>query len=179
MKKYLSYFSFTSLLTTIISLLGFSSCETSMEMYGCPYAEIDLEGTVTDENGKAIEGVQVKLCYTYIEIHEGKDSVVNIFPNDSTLTDAYGKYTIKARGVMPGELIKWPANKGDSFSVNKESNYFLQVEDIDGEANGGLFTNTISKFETATIVQTQKPDKEWFEGAYTITQDITLSLKKD
>lgn len=179
MKKYLSYFSISSLLTTIISLLGFSSCETSMEMYGCPYAEIDLEGTVTDENGKAIEGVQVKLCYTYIETHEGKDSVINIFLNDSTITDAYGKYKINPRGVMPGEFIKWPAYKGGSFSVNKESNYSLQVEDIDGEANGGLFTNTISKFETATIVQTQKPDNAWFEGAYIITQNIVLSLQKE
>ena len=51
------------LLTTVIALLGFSSCDPLDHpvMYGSPTADYKAEGVVTDEDGNPIEGIQIKV----------------------------------------------------------------------------------------------------------------------
>lgn len=56
------------LLTTIAGLLGIStaSCAkygTLEAEYGCPEADFDLSGYVTDRGGNPIEGIEVKHTY--------------------------------------------------------------------------------------------------------------------
>ena len=53
------------LAAVILGLLGFSSCDIEigggMVMYGSPHSDFKAQGTVSDENGKPIEGIRVAI----------------------------------------------------------------------------------------------------------------------
>ena len=57
------FLTFTNkILAGLLSLLGFSlaACDKiGADEYGCPYADYEIKGKVVDENGKAINGIQV------------------------------------------------------------------------------------------------------------------------
>ena len=57
------FLTFTNkILAGLLSLLGFSlaACDKiGADEYGCPYADYKIKGKVVDENGKAINGIQV------------------------------------------------------------------------------------------------------------------------
>ena len=53
-----------ALLSGVLTLLGFSAAgchEDTFDEYGSPHAKYRVVGTVTDENGQPIEGIQVKV----------------------------------------------------------------------------------------------------------------------
>ncbi len=55
---------FKFLATTVLGLLGFSSCSwlgIGLCMYGEPHADFKVLGTVRNEDGKPIEGIRVAI----------------------------------------------------------------------------------------------------------------------
>ncbi len=47
------------ILSALLALLGFGSCGIVEDEYGSPYAEYQVKGQVTDEEGNPIEGIRV------------------------------------------------------------------------------------------------------------------------
>lgn len=48
-----------SVLAWIGGLMGVTACEWGMVMYGCPYADFDVDITICDEEGNPIPGIEV------------------------------------------------------------------------------------------------------------------------
>lgn len=77
---------------SLLSLLGFTACKTGSEigngevicMYGVPTASLSMTGTVVNEQGSAIKGIQVKVT---------TDSDVIAEP---ILTDEQGKFAVNS-----------------------------------------------------------------------------------
>ena len=56
----------------LLGLLGFAGCESETEirgglMYGTPYVEYEVKGTVTDDSYNTLENVEVKLIKPYFD----------------------------------------------------------------------------------------------------------------
>ena len=130
------------LAAVILGLLGFSSCERigwGVCMYGEPHADFKALGTVSDENGKPIEGIRVA-----IQQHRHYENTSGViydqndwYENDTLYTDDKGAY----------QLIR---------SVFESPNDVKIVfEDIDGEENGGEYTSAEA---TPEVKRTKKGD---------------------
>ena len=52
-----------ALLALLMSVLGFAGCDPGVEKYGVPYTELDVFGTITDEDNKPLENIQVQVKY--------------------------------------------------------------------------------------------------------------------
>lgn len=96
-----------NLLLMAASLLGFGTAcdkeEQTLVMYGTPYNNYRVKGTVTDPDGNPIEGIEVR----------GNNS-----PETAVLTGADGSFEIAGRSI--GQSVKLgftdidgPANGGD------------------------------------------------------------------
>lgn len=99
------------ILAGLLSLLGFSSCETT-EMYGTPHATYIIKGKVTDEAKRPIPNIQIRSPY---------DKGIGNY-GDTLYTDTQGKFAYK-RGWADASDIP------------------LVFTDIDGEKNGGDFAS--------------------------------------
>ena len=129
----------------IMGLLGFASCGKidnilkPRYMYGQPYANFKALGTVRDEDGNPVKGIQVT-----VRQHWSYDE-----PADNRLfTNAEGTY----------QLIREVFDGPESVTVT--------FEDVDGEENGGEFASAEVSPE---VVQTKKGDNHWYSGEYTIS----------
>jgi len=106
-----------SSLSALLVLLGFEACsgiESSGEEYGTPTVDFHVVGQVTDAEGKPIEGIRVT-TRGYYDFNDGT-------MEQTTYTDKEGRYAakeVKSIGIDPGMKVVF--------------------EDVDGEANGGLF----------------------------------------
>lgn len=105
----------------LLSMLGFSTaCDKAgniiddVEMYGCPSADYEVSGEVTDEDGNPIKGIRVAVDWT-----EGVDDY-NLRHKDIVYTNS--------SGVYESRLDRYLAIKPESLS--------LVFEDVDGEDNG-------------------------------------------
>ena len=141
------------LASLILGLLGFASCgeiENILEapdMYGQPHADFKALGTVRDEDGNPIKGIQVT-----VRQHWSYDE-----PADNKLfTDANGTY----------QLIREVFDGPESVTVT--------FEDVDGEENGGEFASAEVSPE---VVQTKKGDNDWYGGAFEAQADVQLKKK--
>jgi putative lipoprotein (rSAM/lipoprotein system) len=152
---------YNTILTALLSLLGYGcSSENSMEMYGSPIlmygvpsAEYKISGTVTDEGGKAVEGI--KTSVKQVTNYEGKPIT---FAIDSVLTDANGHYDMTSTHFPQSPEIK------------------LIVEDVDGDTNGAYQNDTIDiNYNNAQKVK--DGEGTWNNGTFTIKQDIKLKKK--
>ena len=90
------------ILTALLSVLGYA-CSSSDEddwgglcMYGTPYANYVLKGSVTDEAGNPIQGINVKAPYG-----SGLDSQFGQIVE----TDAAGKFALKEFSALRGHEI--------------------------------------------------------------------------
>ena len=111
------------LAAVILGLLGFSSCDIEigggMVMYGSPHSDFKAQGTVSDENGKPIEGIRVA-----IRQHRH-------YENDTPYTDDKGAFQlIRSVHVRPDDVK-------------------IVFEDIDGEENGGEYASAEAAPEVA------------------------------
>lgn len=149
----------TGLFAILMGLLGIgtSSCEIwppFVSMYGTPSADWSVSGKVTDEAGNPIQGLQVVLS-NRTDNTEGVIYDQNLWPLDTLSTSAQGTYFIEHNG----------------FPISKLQ---VDVNDIDGEANGG-------EFESASVVVSDlkyKGGKGWYEGHVDIeVPDIKLRKK--
>jgi len=153
---------FKYLATTMLGLLGFSSCSwlgIGVCMYGEPHADFKAIGTVTDTDGKPVEGIRVAVQQH--RHYENSETVIydqnDWYDNDTVFTDSNGKY----------EMVR------SVFSVpNKVTVVF---EDVDGEEHGGEFAKAEAN---PKVIQTGKGDKEWYGGAFQVEADARLERKK-
>lgn len=137
----------------LLALLGFSSCDLIDPKceYGCPNADYKVLGTVTDEAGNPLKGIQV----AKEEIKEGDE-----FPiRDTVYTDESGKYTFAANG----------------FPIERTVN--VTFNDIDGDTNGGEFESKTVK--GAAYEQIKKGSGAWYEGEFSATVNAELRKKAD
>ena len=103
---------YQAVLTVLLSMLGFESCSTDdpgTEEYGTPYVNYVIKGTVTDEAGTPIPGIQI----------EAPAPLHSSMGFQFALTDANGVFQMS------------------QFSLFGEG--ILTAKDIDGEDNGGEF----------------------------------------
>lgn len=150
-------------LTALLSVLGYA-CSSSDEdemvviMYGTPHADYQFMGTVTDESGSPVSGIKVSAKNVY-RLYDG--TVVETYGVDSTLTDSKGKYAVEGGAFLGEHILK------------------LIVEDLDGEANGGIFMNDTIDIDFDKAKKVKEPDKDdyWSNGTFAISQDIKLKKK--
>ena len=153
-----------TLCSAILALLGFASCEkiggTARDEYGCPYMDYKVMGTVSDEAGEPVKGIRV----TYRATKSLADDGTPCYITDSRLTDGKGRYAIGEQSERAG----WDKQ--------------LIVEDVDGEANGGLFVNDTIHLEQALYEnrgkQYKKGDGDWYQGGYEVNVDVTLKKEE-
>ena len=103
---------YQAVLTVLLSMLGFESCSTDdpgTEEYGTPFVNYIIKGTVTDEAGKPIPGIQIT----------APAPLYSSLGFNRTLSDASGNFEL-------GEFSLF----GDGI---------ITADDIDGADNGGEF----------------------------------------
>jgi len=135
-----------SILGILLGLLGFTNCGSSDLPceYGTPNADYIVDGIVTDESGKPIEGVKtiIKNCYsTYA--HDEDDS----YNNYTRYTDEEGNFHTSIND-FPGV------------------NHF----DIWYEAEGYLKDSTMN----IKPVKTKEGSGSWNQGEYTVSDEKVL-----
>ena len=138
----------------LLALLGFSSCDkigNNACEYGVPNADYKVLGTVTDEAGNPLKGIQV----AKEEIKKGDELPIR----DTVYTDENGKYTFAANG----------------FPIERTVN--VTFNDIDGAANGGEFESKTVK--GAVYEQIKKGDSNWYDGEFSATVNAELKKKAD
>lgn len=139
---------YNAVLAALLSMLGYG-CSSSDEPveYGTPHADYIIKGQVTDEAGNPIQGINVKAPYgSYLSSQFAQ--IVE--------TDAAGKFTLKEFSSQKGHEIVF--------------------EDVDGEANGGLFKSETIHVETLPKTQTEK-GSGWYRGKFDVQADVKLKKK--
>lgn len=154
------------LLGSVVTMLGFESCGDDNPFgggdiveYGTPHATYRVVGTVTDENGKPIEGIKVKMIedYTYYEGGE-------VIEKGEGQTNSKGNYSTEES--VFGRLADY------------EKVVFI---DEDGEANGG-------KFASDTLLLKDLPSKKyanapkgdyWSSGSFELTAEVKLKPEEN
>lgn len=82
---------FSSLLAGALSLLGFSSCSQSGDMYGTPLSYYEIKGSVKSEDGDGVEGARVIMRPLYRDTPYSYTGT-----SDTVYTDSKGSYMIKS-----------------------------------------------------------------------------------
>ncbi len=152
---------YNMLLTTIISMLGFGSCNNNDGSddipceYGCPITEFKIGGTVTDTKGTPLEGIQVSV------VMQPSPDVTDLPSLQTTTTLADGTF-------MTGKM--------DMTSLTEVSTKVkVKFDDIDGTANGGQFDSKTVSIAELKRKQTKNADGKWYQGEYEYSGDISLS----
>ena len=139
-------------LSALLVLLGFEACtgmENGGEEYGTPTVDFHVVGQVTDAEGKPIEGIRVT-TRGYYDFNDGT-------MEQTTYTDKEGRYAtkeVKSIGIDPGMKVVF--------------------EDVDGEANGGLFAADSISSNAMAKEKVKKGDGNWYEGGYELTANAKL-----
>ena len=123
--------------------------ENGGEEYGTPTVDFHVVGQVTDADGKPIEGIRVT-TRGYYDFNNGT-------MEQTTYTDKEGRYAtkeVKSIGIDPGMKIVF--------------------EDVDGEANGGLFAADSISSDAMAKEKVKKGDGNWYEGGYELTANAKL-----
>ncbi len=141
-----------SSLSALLVLLGFEACtgmENGGEEYGTPTVDFHVVGQVTDAEGKPIEGIRVT-TRGYYDFNDGT-------MEQTTYTDKEGRYAtkeVKSIGIDPGMKVVF--------------------EDVDGEANGGLFAADSVSSGAMAKEKVKKGDGNWYGGEYELTANAKL-----
>lgn len=151
---------FRMLFGGILSLLGFGSCdEIGREMvcmYGQPHADFTVKGTVTDEEGKPVEGIRTVID-AYLSWTDGVGNHYRELDYTDTLyTDSSGMVQRKT-GLF-----------------DKSSDVTVTLTDVDGEKNGSFEEKVM---EGLQMTQVKKGDDSWYNGAYELKFEATLKKK--
>ena len=159
-----------ALLSGALALLGFTGCSDindAPDLYGTPSVDYRVLGTVTDEEGKPLEGIQVVMDNPWIVsyLDEGGKEILpkvdttnmKILP-DTVYTDKKGQFS--GLKTMAGSLNKLT----------------VEFRDIDGEANGGEFKSerfTKDKFDKKQL----KKGDGFYEGEYEYSKTVKMERK--
>ena len=154
-----------SLLSGALALLGFAGCSNikdAPDLYGTPSVDYKVIGTVTDEQGKPLKDIQVIVKnpngWSYYDDNTSRESLPPQVIPDTLYTDKDGKFT---------------SNNVHAISVSK---FTVEIQDIDGEANGGEFLQkqlTKNDFNEKRI----KKGKGFYNGEYEYSQTVQLKRK--
>lgn len=134
------------LIIILLSLLGYGSTSCSRTLYDCPtppafrHYEVGIKGTVTDHNGRPIQGIVVR-----------KD------PSRSVTTDRNGKYRIEVeRETTDGFPLTFtdadgPRNGGDFLEKR------ISIEPAEEDKIGDETVWTLGRYEkTADVILEEK-----------------------
>ena len=154
-----------SLLSGALALLGFAGCSNindAPDLYGTPSVDYKVIGTVTDEQGKPLKDIQVIVKnpngWSYYDDNTSRESLPPQVIPDTLYTDKDGKFT---------------SNNVHAISVSK---FTVEIQDIDGEANGGEFLQkqlTKNDFNEKRI----KKGKGFYNGEYEYSKTVQLKRK--
>ena len=141
------------LLVSLGGLLGFSfaGCDDfpyGTEKYGCPEATYHVKGTVTNEKGDPIEGIEVAQAYDSAGVR-----YVMLEHSGLGTTNPDGRYNVSLYG-MPGQEVA------------------IGFRDIDGDLNGRYRDTVITV--SAPREDFHGGDGEWNYGTAEITQDVVM-----
>ena len=130
------------------------SCMAKAE-YGCPHADFEAKGVVTDEEGKGIQGIRVVISAEY-----PNPSYVGEPMADTLWTNHSGEY-VTAQSQMIDDFAYMDSVK-------------LEFEDGDGQENGGEFHKVTVE---VPVFKVKEGDGNWYDGAYEAGVNVTM-LKK-
>lgn len=138
---------------SILSILGFAACDEigNQEcMYGTPTLDFQLKGTVTTEDDKPLEGIQVivRKAWNNQDFPKGADTLY---------TNAQGEFA---------------TSKITTSGINEQKVYF---NDVDGEKNGGTFKSDSVLLRELDRKPVKKGDNSWYQGEYEMTVSVKLS----
>ena len=141
-------------LSALLVLLGFEACteEGGREEYGTPTVDFHVVGQVTNAEGKPIEGIRVT-TRGYFNFHDGTTE-------QATYTDKDGHFATK-----------------EMRSISIDPMMRVVFEDVDGEANGGVFAKDSVMADAMTRTQVGKGDGHWYDGKYELR--VNKKLRKE
>ena len=149
---------YNAVLTALLTLLGYGCSSSSddysdVEMYGTPRADFVVQGSVTDEAGKPVQGIKTSLKRVIKELNNAAEGL------DSVQTDAAGQYQLKYSGFT-------------------DNNFKLIVEDIDGDANGGTFAPDTLDLDYDKAKHTKEKGQGFmYSGLFEFQIDVKLKKK--
>lgn len=159
-----------TLLSGALALLGFTGCSDindAPDLYGTPSVDYRVLGTVTDEEGKPLEGIQVVMDNPWIVsyLDEGGKEIL---PKVDTTN----------MKILPDTVYTDKKGQFSGLKTMAGSSYKLTVEfrDIDGEANGGEFQSerfTKDKFDKKQL----KKGDGFYEGEYEYSKTVKMERK--
>mgnify|MGYP003294337344 CR=1 FL=1 len=137
-------------LLPLFGIAAIDSCDMKVE-YGCPYADFEARGVVTDEDGNGIQGIRVVISAGYPDTaYEGE-----------TITDTL-----------------WTNHSGEYVRGNSQFAYMnsvkLEFEDVDGQENGGEFQKISIE---VPVFMAKEGDGNWYDGAYEAGANVTMTKK--
>ena len=144
-----------------LGLLGVAmidSCTAKVE-YGCPHADFEAKGVVTDEEGKGIQGIRV-----VISAEHPNPSYTGTPIADTLWTNQNGEYDT-------GETYQ------ESYVYNKFAymdSVKIEFEDVDGQENGGEFQKVSIE---VPVFKVKDGDGHWYDGAYEAGANVTMTKK--
>lgn len=138
---------FHLMLTSVLGMLGCS--EITADEYGCPTADFEMKGKVTNEKGEALPDVEVSTSMME------KDSIVH-YRRLST-TGETGTYQFKEDLIGLG----WK-DGGYSFSFIGDTTLY----------------ETYDTVIPADQIHLKGGDGKWYEGKASLTVDVVLKDKK-
>ena len=134
------------------------SCTAKVE-YGCPHADFEAKGVVTDEEGKGIQGIRV-----VISAEHPNPSYTGTPIADTLWTNQNGEY-----------------DTGEAYQESYVYNIFaymdsvkLEFEDVDGQENGGEFQKVSIE---VPVFKVKDGDGNWYDGAYEAGANVTMTKK--
>ena len=146
--------------TMVISALGFVACDSSDDdnrldlpiEYGTPTADYKYMGTVSDQNGKPIEGIKVTL----------------VGHNALTSSNKVAEFTTNKEGKFESEV----------YSETQATVTVIEFADIDGEKNGGEFVGTTITTSQMQTTKVKDGDGGWYRGTFNREAKIKLGPKE-
>ena len=139
-------------LSALLVLLGFEACTEESEEYGTPTVDFHVVGQVTNAEGDPIEGIRVT-TRGYFNFHDGTTE-------QATYTDKDGHFaTMEMRSISIDPMMR------------------VVFEDVDGEANGGVFAKDSVMADAMTRTQVGKGDGHWYDGKYELR--VNKKLRKE
>lgn len=155
---------YKTVLVTLLSMLGFASCNVDdydendpgglVLMYGVPSTTYQINGNVTDEAGKSIDGISVKLVLA------GTDQ--QFWTLDSVGTKSGGKFSVK--DFQDGDKIPSPSR-------------LLILTDVDGAAKCGEFKTDTLQLSDLQMMKTKSGSGNYDLGEYSLVKKIQLKKK--
>ncbi|MDR0547517.1 MAG: radical SAM-associated putative lipoprotein [Dysgonamonadaceae bacterium] len=157
---------FNWLIAGVLSLLGFSGCSlinNGLEEYGAPHSDYVIKGKVVDSKTKQpVKGIKIG------------EAPMNVLMYGTIYTEYYERFLPDTTDVNGNFKITF-TNEG--FGDPQQSPIELLAEDIDGAENGSYLKEVV-EVDFNKAVQT-KPENGWYNGEYTVNQNIELNPENE